>query len=58
MILWDVADRARPAALGHPLTTGGPVLSLAFSPDGRTLTTGDDLWDVGDRARLAPWPSL
>ena len=63
--LWDVADPAYPRPLGQPLlsgpgfwTVGGPpvVLSVAFSPDGRTLASGNDsglieLWDVADPAR-------
>ena len=63
--LWDVADPAYPRPLGQPLTggpgsgtAGGPtvVLSVAFSPDGHTLASGDDsgtieLWDVADPAR-------
>ena len=40
--LWDVADPARPSALGQPLTGGGTaaVDSVAFSPDGHTLASG------------------
>ena len=63
--LWDVADPAYPRPLGQPLTggpgsgtAGGPavILSVAFSPDGHTLASGDDtgtieLWDVADPAR-------
>ncbi len=63
--LWDVADPAYPRPLGQPLTggpgsgtAGGPavVLSVAFSPDGHTLASGNDtgtieLWDVADPAR-------
>ena len=63
--LWDVADPAHPRPLGQPLpsgpgsgSAGGPavVLSVAFSPDGHTLASGDDsgtiqLWDVADPAR-------
>ena len=39
VILWDVADRARPARLGEPLS-GSQISSVAFSPDGRTLAAG------------------
>ncbi|MGQ0779317.1 MAG: WD40 repeat domain-containing protein [Pseudonocardiales bacterium] len=60
VILWDVADRARPTPLGAPLTGHtDPVRSVAFAPDGRTLATGSAdntviLWDVADRARPTP----
>lgn len=52
--LWDVADPARPAPLGPPITTATRFTwEMAFSPDGRTLVIGDDdfsvaLWDVQD----------
>jgi WD40 repeat protein/transcriptional regulator with XRE-family HTH domain len=58
--LWAVADPAHPRPLGQPLPSGpgyglGPavVLSVAFSPDGHTLASGDSngtirLWDVAD----------
>ncbi len=41
--LWDVADPARPRALGQLLTGHtGPVASVAFSPDGRTLASSSE----------------
>ena len=66
--LWNVADPAHPRPLGQPLTAapaagrrGGTavVLSVAFSPDGHTLASGDDdgtiqLWDVADPAHPRP----
>ncbi len=66
--LWDVADPARPRLLGQLAagaagqgTNGGPaaVLSVAFSPGGHTLASGDDsgniqLWDVADPLHPRP----
>ncbi|MGH3913899.1 MAG: TIR domain-containing protein [Pseudonocardiaceae bacterium] len=52
VILWDLADRARPTPLGAPLSSHSDwVLSVVFAPDGRTLATGSDdntviLWDL------------
>jgi WD40 repeat protein len=50
--LWDVGTRP-PRRLGAPLTGSGPVDSVAFSPDRRTLALGGDgevfLWDVTAR---------
>jgi WD40 repeat protein len=56
-ILWDVADPSRPVQTGA-LAPGRSYASAVFSPDGRTLVTGDrssatgyaTLWDVTDRA--------
>jgi WD40 repeat protein len=56
--LWDVADPARPAQLGQPLTGPG-VASLAFSPDGKILAGGSSkdrkvwLWSIADPAHPA-----
>ncbi|HEX9338023.1 MAG TPA: hypothetical protein VF892_19150 [Pseudonocardiaceae bacterium] len=61
--LWDVAERTRPRRIG-PVLTGheGPVSTVAFAPNGRTLATGGGgnrngdtssgdvlLWDVTNR---------
>jgi WD40 repeat protein len=56
--LWDVANPARPAALGQSSTDAQGFNSLAFSPRGRILASGDlsgvvQLWDVSDPARPA-----
>jgi WD40 repeat protein len=42
--LWDVADPARPKAVGHAITSHvGRVSSVGFTPDGSALaTTSDD----------------
>ena len=59
--LWDVADPAHPRPLSQPLTSGGiaAVDSVAFSPDGHTLASGNldgtiRLWDVADPAHPRP----
>ena len=57
--LWDVTDPARPRPLGQPLPSGpgigapNVIQSVAFSPDGRTLASGNSigniqLWDIAD----------
>jgi WD40 repeat protein len=64
---WDTAT-GNP--LGGPVQTGGPVVKLLASPDGKTILTGDDaharLWDAATRQPIGPplpndayvWPSL
>jgi WD40 repeat protein len=50
--LWNVADPARPAALGNPLNDDdGAIAAVAFSPGGRVLAGGNgnsrvDLWGI------------
>ena len=57
--LWNVADAAKPTAIGQALNShDGAVFSVAFSPDGSMLATGDyddtiRLFDVSDPARPA-----
>jgi WD40 repeat protein len=58
--LWNVADPAKAATLGGPLSTtgvqgGSPVDSVAFSPNGTLLASGNDngvvgVWHVADPA--------
>ncbi|MEV6488073.1 TIR domain-containing protein, partial [Actinoplanes sp. NPDC051633] len=58
LILWDVADPRSPAQIAALPAVDRTYSSVAFSPDGRTLVTGDiashlgfaTLWDVSDRA--------
>ena len=62
--LWNLANPARPARLGEPLT--GPtnaVYSVAFSPDGRTLAAGNDdhtieLWNLPPNVLTSPSGSI
>jgi hypothetical protein len=59
VLLWDLADRARPRRLGQPLTGyGDVVMAVAFAPDGRTLATSDvdGTWSCG-MWRIAPGPA-
>jgi len=56
VLLWDVANPARPVELGAPLTgPSGYVWAAAFSPDGKTLAVGVTdhtvwLWNVAQPA--------
>jgi WD40 repeat protein len=62
VLLWDIADPAHPRLLA-PIRTGstsGPVDSVAFSPAGHTLASGDyngtiRLWNVTDPAHPHPF---
>jgi WD40 repeat protein len=54
--LWDVADRARPTALGRSGVLAEGYSAVAFSPHGRMLPSGSmhsvvQLWDVADPSR-------
>lgn len=65
--LWDLASGR---VLGSLPGRTGPVVCLAFSPDGSTLATGSGprfpqsrpgrvlLWDVQSRKQKAAWPEL
>ncbi|MGW0172823.1 nSTAND1 domain-containing NTPase [Rhodococcus sp. NPDC003322] len=59
--IWDVRDPVRPQPLGEPIATQTRYTwELAFSPDNRTLATGDDdtsvrLWNLADPAHPVPW---
>ncbi|MFD9366957.1 hypothetical protein ACFWA6_04495 [Streptomyces sp. NPDC060020] len=53
LVLWDVADPAKPKRLARNAITEGETFAAAFSPDGRTLAVGSAagklrLWDVSE----------
>jgi WD40 repeat protein len=57
-VLWDISDIAKPVELSTLPNTAKYARIVAFSPDGKTLATGNNngsvqLWDVSDRARPA-----
>jgi WD40 repeat protein len=54
--LWNLADPTSPTAVGQSSTDAQGFNSLAFSPHGRILASGDlggvvQLWDVADPSR-------
>ncbi|MFF9817777.1 hypothetical protein [Streptomyces sp. NPDC014006] len=56
--LWNTTDPAHPGR-GRSLKAGHPVISLAFSPDSRTLAAGSKdntvhLWKLADPGHPAP----
>jgi hypothetical protein len=54
--LWNVSDPAHPVLAGQH-AGAGTTDTLAFSPDGKTLASGNGnihLWNVSDPARIAP----
>lgn len=59
--LWDTADPAHPAPVGHAQTeSAGSVSALAFSPDGAQLASAESdgsLW-ILDTADLSPFARL
>jgi len=57
--LWDIADPTRPERLDQSLATSTPVQSVAFSPDGRMLASGNSdgtvqLWNLTDPVQPSP----
>lgn len=58
--LWDVSDPADPREISRSMSTGTSTLvrSVAFSPDGQTIATGDSsgtvrLWNITVPARIS-----
>ena len=56
MTLWDITDPEQPQRVGEPITRGGPIVNLAFTPDARILAIASDyttstatLLDITDR---------
>jgi WD40 repeat protein len=47
--LWDITVPSRPRLLST--VAGGGGYDLAFSPDGRMMTTGSTLWDTSNPAK-------
>ncbi|GAA3458054.1 toll/interleukin-1 receptor domain-containing protein [Saccharothrix longispora] len=55
VLVWDFGDRAGPS-VRHELDPGSSALSLALSPDGRTLAVGDgERTGVSADMRLTLW---
>jgi WD40 repeat protein len=61
--LWNIADPGQPRPLGQLPPSAGDVVSMAFSPKGLILATGNDkarlrLWNMADPARPRPLSQL
>jgi WD40 repeat protein len=62
MILWDLADPARPRRSDRLAPSDDRALAVAIAEDGRTLAAGGDgvilRWDLTDHARPRPMAPL
>ncbi|MEU3712034.1 WD40 repeat domain-containing protein [Streptomyces catenulae] len=58
--LWDVSGHRSPTTVGQPLSAGGMVTSVGFSPSGHLLASGTAhgqirLWDTSDPAHATAY---
>ena len=44
--LWDITDPEQPLRVGEPITRGGPIVNLAFTPDARNPRNRQRLHDI------------